>query len=97
MAATITTGTRDKRFHLRATLSEQSLIRVAAEQQGMPATEFILRSACEKAEQALAGQTRFVLDDQRWTEFLLLLDRPPVEKPRLRQLFAEHHVAIRRS
>ena len=82
MAATITTGTRDKRFHLRATLSEQSLIRVAA---------------CEKAEQALAGQTRFVLDDQRWTEFLLLLDRPPVEKPRLRQLFAEHHVAIRRS
>ncbi|WP_110918851.1 DUF1778 domain-containing protein [Mycolicibacterium peregrinum] len=31
----------------------------------------------------------FALDDPAWTEFLRLLDRPVVHKPRLAKLFAE--------
>ena len=88
---------RDRRFQLRATASEEELIKVAADRQGVNVTEFIMRSACEKAERALADQTRFVLDEKPWKAFMAALDRPAKTKPRLRQLFSEPHVAKRRS
>ena len=91
---------RDRRFQLRATATEEELIKVAADRQGVNVTEFIMRSACEKAKQALADQTRFVLDDKQWKAFMAALDRPSrpsKDKPRLRQLFREQHVAKRRS
>jgi len=87
---------RDRRFQLRATAAEEALIKVATERRGVNVTEFILRSAREKAEQDLADQTRFVLDDRQWKAFMAALDRPPREKPRLRRLFTEPHVAKRR-
>lgn len=88
---------RDRRFQLRATASEEELIRVAAERQGVNVTEFIMRSARDKAEETLADQTRFVIDNARWKKFLTALDRPAQDKPRLRRLFKEEHVATRRS
>jgi len=88
---------RVRRFQLRATASEETLIKVAADREGVSVTEFIMRSAREKAEQALSDQTRFVVDDKRWKAFLAALDRPPRDKPRLRRLFRESHVARRRS
>ncbi|MBV9085149.1 MAG: DUF1778 domain-containing protein [Acidobacteriaceae bacterium] len=88
---------RDRRFQLRATASEEELIRIAAEHQGVNVTEFIMRSAREKAEEALADQTRFVLDDAQWKQFVAALDRPAQDKPRLRRLFKEKHIAKRRS
>jgi uncharacterized protein (DUF1778 family) len=88
---------RDRRFQLRATAKEETLIKVAAERQGVNVTDFILRSAREKAEQALSDQTRFELDEKQWTAFMTALDRPPKNKPRLRRLFSETHVAKRRS
>jgi len=87
---------RDRRFQLRATPSEQGLIKMAAVRQGVSVTEFILRSAREHAEQTLADQTRFVLDEKQWRAFMAVLDRPAKEKPRLRRLFQEPHVARRR-
>ena len=61
----------------------------------MNVTDFIVRSACEKAEQALSDQTRFTLDEEQWKAFLAALDRPLRDKPRLRRLFTEPHVAKR--
>jgi uncharacterized protein (DUF1778 family) len=88
---------KDRRFQLRATAREETLIKVAAERQGLNVTDFILRAAREKAEQALAEQTHFVVDEGQWRAFLKALDRPPREKPRLRKLFTEGHVAVRRT
>jgi uncharacterized protein (DUF1778 family) len=88
---------RDRRFQLRATASEETLINVAASRQGVNVTEFIMRSARESAEQVLADQTRFVLDERQWKAFMAVLDRPAKEKPRLRRLFKESHIAKRRS
>jgi uncharacterized protein (DUF1778 family) len=70
---------------LRATASEEELIKIAADSQGVN----------EKAEPTLADQTRFVLDDKQWKAFMNALDHPAGEKPRLRQLFNERHVAKR--
>ena len=67
---------RDRRFQLRATASEETLIKVAAEQQGVNVTDFIIRAARDKAEESLAAQTRFVLDERRWKLFMEALDRP---------------------
>jgi uncharacterized protein (DUF1778 family) len=97
MAVTTLEQPRNRRFQLRATASEEELIKVAAHSQGLNVTEFIMRSACEKAEQSLADQNRFILDDKQWKSFLAALDRPSQDKPRLRQLFQERHIAKRRS
>jgi hypothetical protein len=43
--------------------------------------DFIMRSACEKAEQALSDQTHFVLDDKQWKAFMAALDQPPMTNP----------------
>ena len=87
---------RDRRFQLRATAGEETLIKIAAERQGVNITDFIMRSACEKAEAMLSNQTRFVLNDGQWKRFMEALDPPPREKPRLRKLLSESHVAERR-
>ena len=88
---------RDRRFQLRATAGEETLIKVAAERHGVNVTDFIIRSACEKAEETLSDQTHFVLNEAQWKQFMAALDRPPREKPRLRRLFSEPHVAERHS
>jgi uncharacterized protein (DUF1778 family) len=87
---------RDRRLQLRATAREETLIRVAAERQGVNMTDFIISAAREKAEAALADQTHFVLDEEHWKQFMEALDRPPQERPRLKKLFSESHVAERR-
>jgi len=51
----------------------------------------------EKAEETRADQTKFVVDERRWKGFMEALSRPPREKPRLRELFRESHIAQRRS
>jgi uncharacterized protein (DUF1778 family) len=88
---------RDRRFQLRATASEETLIKMAAERQGVNLTEFIMRSARENAAQVLADQTRFVLDEKQWKAFMAVLDRPAKDRPRLRRLFQEPHIAKRRT
>ena len=88
---------KDRRFQLRATAREEKLIKVAADRRGVNVTDFILSAAREKAEETLADQTRFVLNEGQWSRFMEALDRPTQEKPRLRKLFAEPHVAERRS
>ena len=86
---------RDRRFQLRTTAREETLIKVAAERQGLNVTDFIIGAAREKAEATLADQTRFVLNEQQWKQFMEALDRPAQGKPRLRKLFTEPHIAER--
>jgi uncharacterized protein (DUF1778 family) len=96
MAISTPAQTRDRRFQLRATAQEETLIKIAAERKGLNVTEFILSAAREKAEEALVDQTQFVLNDGQWKRFMEALDRPARPKPRLRKLFRETHVAKRR-
>jgi uncharacterized protein (DUF1778 family) len=81
--------TRTKRFNLRATGRQDELIRAAARIRGTNVSEFVLESACYRAEQAVADQAHFVLSKDKWNQFLKALDRPARVKPELRKLFAE--------
>ena len=93
MGVSMNSQTRSKRFNLRATPKQERLIRVAAECKGLNVTDFILASACEKAEQALTDQTRFVVDKKRWAAFMKALDEPPKAIPAIRKLFSEPSIA----
>ncbi len=88
--------TRTKRFNLRATPKQENLIRVAAERQGLNVTDFILESACEKAEQALADQSHFVLNEKQWALFMEALDAPPRVIPEIKRLFSNPSIAMSR-
>ena len=68
-----------------------------ADRQGVNDTEFIMRTACEKAAQSLAERTRFVFDEKHWKAFMAALDRPAKDELRLRRLFREPHLTKRRS
>jgi uncharacterized protein (DUF1778 family) len=85
--------TRSKRFNLRATPRQERLIRVAAEFRGLNVTDFILESACEKAEEALTDQTQFVLNQKQWELFMQALDAPPKVIPAVKKLFSERSIA----
>ncbi len=94
----LTTGspTRTVRLDLRATLQQLQIIKVAAARQGKSASDFILESACEKAERSLSERTGFVLDSKQWAQFMEALDRPPRVIPKIRKLFAKPPVATSR-
>ncbi len=77
---------RTARFGLRATVQQESLIRAAAETTGSSVTQFVLSSACEAAENALANQKHFFVDETQWRAFLEALERPAETKPRLSKL-----------
>jgi uncharacterized protein (DUF1778 family) len=85
--------TRTRTLNLRATPRQLQLIKAAAERQGRSATDFILESACEKAEHALADQTRFVLNTKQWKLFMDALGQPPRVIPQIKKLFAAPPIA----
>ena len=89
MAATLSRRGKDRRINLRASSAQESLIRAAADRRGVSMTDFVLESACTKAEEAIADQVHFVLSGRQWKAFNDALERPAAVKPRLRKLLTE--------
>lgn len=83
---------KDRRIHLRATSAQESLIRAAADRRGVSLTDFVLESACTRAEEALAEQVHFVLSPKQWKAFNDALERPARVLPNLRKLLTEPSV-----
>jgi uncharacterized protein (DUF1778 family) len=86
---------RSRRLNLRTSPQQEELMRRVAQERGESLTEFILRSACAEAEQALADQVHFSLTAKQWGAFVAALDRPVQPRPRLQRLFAEPSVLER--
>lgn len=70
----------------RATVNQRELLELAAEATGKTLTAFVLDAASVEAQRALIDRRIFRLDDAHWALFTEALDRPTVEKPRLRDL-----------
>jgi uncharacterized protein (DUF1778 family) len=83
---------RSERFNVRASDREARLIRLGAEHRGVNITNFILESACVRAEQEIADARFFELSSKDWRRFSEALDRPTQLKPRLKKLFSESTV-----
>jgi uncharacterized protein (DUF1778 family) len=80
---------RSERFNLRVSDREAKLIRLGAERRGVNITNFILESACVRAEQEIADARCFQLSSKDWQKFSEALNRPAQTKPRLKKLLAE--------
>lgn len=77
---------RDKRINVRVSESQRDLIVRAADAAGKTMSDFLLEAGCSEAERTLADQRVFALQPEQWDKFVAALDRPVVEKPRLRAL-----------
>ncbi len=86
---------KDERIALRASHEERALIARASELTSTTVSEFMLRASIAHAEDVLADRREFQLPPDRWNAFVELLDRPPVEKPRLRRLLTEPSILER--
>jgi uncharacterized protein (DUF1778 family) len=80
---------RTERLNVRLSDREARLIRLGAERRGVNVTNFILESACVRAEQEIADARHFELSSADWQRFSEALDRPARIKPRLKKLFSE--------
>ena len=78
--------TRSERVDLRMTPAAKRTLMQAATAENKTLTEFLLDRGLHAAFETLADRRTFVLDDERWQEFVAELDRPPADNPRLRQL-----------
>jgi uncharacterized protein (DUF1778 family) len=88
--------TRSSRIDLRATRDEERLIRLGAERRGENFTRFVVQSACNEAEIALADQKIFPLPADKFEEFASALDRPVKVIPALQKLFSSPSVLERK-
>jgi uncharacterized protein (DUF1778 family) len=95
MASSLSRQSKDRRINLRATSVQESLIRAAADKRGLSMTDFVLESACTRAEETIADQVHFVLSDKQWKAFNDALERPARVRPRLRKLLTEPSILER--
>jgi len=77
---------RDIKINIRAQQNQRDLIDRAAQAQGKSRSDFMLESACQKAQDVLLDQAFFLLDETKYREFLAQLDAEPVLNEKLQAL-----------
>lgn len=78
--------TRDVTINIRAQQIQRDLIDRAAEALGKNRSDFMLETACREAEAVLLDRRFFALEDEKFKQFLDLLDAPPGANEKLRTL-----------
>ena len=73
-------------INLRAFELQRQLIDKAASIKKVSRSEFILTSACQKAENILLDQRLFLVNDETYHSFMDLLSTPPRENLALKTL-----------
>jgi uncharacterized protein (DUF1778 family) len=80
------------RWEFRVEAQADEFVRRAAEVSHRTLTDFVVEAAVVEADRVLGDRTHFVVEDEQWTRFVELLDRPPQENPGLTKLFAKPSV-----
>ena len=83
------TPTRTDRIDLRISLEAKQALQAAALAKRTSVSDFVLASAMEAAQEALADRQRFGLNADQWAAFQAALDAPIQTHPRLKQLLQE--------
>lgn len=86
--ATVATnaGRHDVTINLRAPAQARDLIDCAAAVEGKTRTEFMLDSACRRAQEVLLDKKLFLLEGEKYEAVLRLLDAPPPPNIALKRL-----------
>lgn len=75
-------------INLRALPEQRDLIDQAASLLGKNRSDFMLEAACERAQAVVLDQVHFMLDADKFQQFVDLLDAPPQHNPGLERLLA---------
>ncbi|MFO1183145.1 DUF1778 domain-containing protein [Ottowia sp.] len=90
--STASAPVRSARLGLRATPTQESVLRRAAEVAHKSLTDFILDAAYLAAEQTLLDQRLFMVPGSQYQAILDLLDRPESDNPGLADLLSRRPV-----
>jgi uncharacterized protein (DUF1778 family) len=88
MHTTIEKTRKASRLRLRATASQEALLRLAADVSHKSLNDYILDSACLAAEYALIDQRLFMVPGERYGNLLDFLDRPEQKSKGLQELLS---------
>lgn len=83
---------KTQRWNMRVAEDVDSIVRMAAEQNDQPLTDFVVQAARVVAEDTLADRRVFRLDETVWEEFVAILDRPARSVPELGRLLSSASV-----
>lgn len=86
------TESKTQRWNMRVTEDVDAIVRLAAEQNDQPLTDFVVQAARVVAEDALADRRVFRLDEAAWDEFVEMLDRQAQPVPELARLLSSASV-----
>ena len=87
-----TSSDRTEKLDLRLTPAAKVALHAAAAADRRSVSEFVLDSALARAEETLAMRRHFGLDAEKWKAFMLALDAPSRELPRVEALFGRSSV-----
>lgn len=79
---------RDAAINLRALPEQRDLIDQAAALLGKNRSDFMLETACERAQSVLLDKVFFSLDEDKFQQFTAMLDAPPTSNSGLERLMA---------
>lgn len=84
-----TRTTHTEKLDLRLTPDAKQMLAAAAAAERRSISDFVLESALGRAEETLTDRRSFLLDADQWQAFVVALDAPPRDLPRLRKLLNE--------
>ncbi|MDJ0675384.1 MAG: DUF1778 domain-containing protein [Calothrix sp. MO_167.B42] len=68
---------RNQVINIRVQQKQRDLIDAAASILGKTRSDFMLEVACQEAQNVILDNTFFALDNEKYQEFLAILDSPP--------------------
>jgi len=83
---------RSERIDIRTSPTVKNLLQQAASSAHKNVSEFLLEHGLTAGKETLTDRRLFLLDDEQWKAFQAALDRPPMDKPRLKKLLSEPSV-----
>lgn len=83
---------RSEKLDLRLTPEDKQKLIAAAELDHRSVSEFVLKSALDRADETLPDRRYFGLNAEQWTAFMDALDAPPRDLPRVRELFRQSSI-----
>ncbi|MGH1392584.1 MAG: DUF1778 domain-containing protein [Trichormus sp.] len=76
---------RNQVINIRVQEQQRDLIDYAASILGKSRSDFMLEVACREAKNIICNHTFFTLDEEKYQEFLAILDSPPQADEELRK------------
>ena len=84
--------TKTPHLNIRMKPEVRAKIELAASASGKSVSDFVRDAATREAENTLLDRTRIELNQAHWEKFITVLDAPPTDNSRLRDLMSRKTV-----